>query len=78
VEGIDQILEAEGIAGVGTIPFPRRVLDSALDLLTSSWVAAILITVGLLGLIAEMMIPGFGVPGIVGLSALGLFLGFRG
>lgn len=73
VEGIDQILEAEGIAGAGTVPFPRRVLDSTLDLLTSSWVAAILITVGLLGLIAEMMIPGFGVPGIVGLSALGLF-----
>ncbi|MCK4356521.1 hypothetical protein KAW44_05505, partial [Candidatus Bipolaricaulota bacterium] len=32
-----------------------------------------LITIGTLGLIAEMLIPGFGIPGIVGLTCLGAF-----
>lgn len=73
VKGIDQILQSEGMAGVTLVPFVRRTIDSVVDVLTTSWMAAILITVGMLGLIVEMIVPGFGVPGIIGLSTLGLF-----
>ena len=73
VEGIDQVLQEEGMAGATLVPFVHRTIDSVIDLLTTSWAAGILITVGMIGLIAEMVIPGFGVPGIIGLSSLGLF-----
>jgi len=73
VEGIDQILQTEQMPGAKLVPFVRRTIDSVVDILTTSWVAGILITVGMLGVILEMVIPGFGVPGILGLSALGLF-----
>jgi len=41
--------------------------------LTSSTVAAVLLAVGVLGLLIEAFTPGFGIPGLVGLLALGLY-----
>jgi len=73
VESLEDLLAAEGFAGRSVVHFSRRWVDNVVDLLTQTWVAAILITVGMLGLIAEMMIPGFGLPGIVGLGCLGVF-----
>ena len=73
VQGIDQILPAEKMTGATLVPFVHRTIDSVVDVLTTSWMAGILIGVGMLGLIVEMVVPGFGVPGIVGLSSLGLF-----
>ncbi len=41
--------------------------------LTSSTVAAVLLAVGVLGLLIEAFTPGFGLPGLLGLTALGLY-----
>jgi len=73
VQGIEQLLQEAGMEGATLVAFTRRTIDSVVDVLTSSWVAGILIGVGMLGLIVEMVVPGFGVPGIIGLSSLGLF-----
>jgi membrane-bound serine protease (ClpP class) len=73
VGSLEELLEAKGLAEAPVVHFSRRWIDSVVEVLTQSWVAALLITIGTLGLIAEMLIPGFGIPGIVGLSALGLF-----
>ena len=70
---LEELLEAKGLTGTTLIHFSRRWIDSVVEGLTQSWVAALLITIGTLGLIAEMMIPGFGIPGIVGLTCLGAF-----
>ncbi len=72
-ENLEALLKAEGLTGAKVVHFSRRWIDSVVTLLTSPWVGAILITIGMLGLIAEMLIPGFGVPGIVGLLFLGAF-----
>ncbi len=72
-EDLKALLQAGGLAGAETVRFSRRWVDSAVALLTTPWIGAVLITVGMLGLIAEMLIPGFGVPGIVGLLFLGAF-----
>jgi len=73
VGSLEELLEAKGLTGTTLIHFSRRWIDSVVEGLTQSWVAALLITIGTLGLIAEMMIPGFGIPGIVGLTCLGAF-----
>jgi len=60
--------------GFGPITgFDVRWFDDLVDALTSPLAIGLLITVGLLGLIAEMLIPGFGVPGLIGIACLGLF-----
>jgi len=42
-------------------------------LLTSMYVAPVLLALGLLGLIIEFFTPGFGVPGLLGIAALALY-----
>lgn len=39
------------------------------------YIAPILLTIGFVGIIVEILTPGFGLPGIVGIVALGLFFG---
>lgn len=73
VENLDALLEREGLANATVIHFSPRFIDTAVSFLTMPWIAALLITVGLLGLIMEILAPGFGLPGIVGLAALGAF-----
>ncbi|MFH1609058.1 MAG: hypothetical protein ABID40_00310 [Candidatus Bipolaricaulota bacterium] len=68
-----QVLEAEGLGGGVITEFLPRWVDAAVDALTSPWLASLLITVGVLGLLWEVLTPGFGVPGSVGLGALALF-----
>lgn len=73
VAGIDDLLSLEGLAGATVVVHQRRVIDDVVDVLTTPWVAGILIAAGVLGLIIEMIVPGFGIPGITGLVLLGLF-----
>jgi len=73
VGSLEELLEAEGLAKAPVVHFSRRWIDGVVEVLTQSWVAALLITIGMLGLITEMMIPGFGIPGIIGLTCLGAF-----
>ncbi|WP_176717357.1 NfeD family protein [Vulcanibacillus modesticaldus] len=42
-------------------------------LVTNPFVIPFLLTIGLAGILIELFIPGFGIPGIVGLSAFGLY-----
>jgi len=70
---VADLLEAEGLSGAVVMPFAPRWIDSVVDVLTETWLAAVLITLGILGLIVEMLVPGFGIPGILGTACLGLF-----
>ena len=72
-ESLEAVLRAEGLGGAKTVRFSRRWIDGVVETLTIPWIGAILITVGILGLIVEMLIPGFGVSGIVGILSLGVF-----
>lgn len=40
---------------------------------TSPYIIPILLTVGLAGIVIELLVPGFGIPGILGLTSLGLY-----
>jgi membrane-bound serine protease (ClpP class) len=73
VADLGGLLVAAGLPGAAVVRFSPRWVDSLAATLTSPWVAAILITVGVLGLIVEALTPGFGLPGTVGIGCLGLF-----
>jgi len=71
--GLAQVLDHAGLGGRVVMEFAPRWVDAAVDALTAPWLAALLIAVGVLGLLWEVLTPGFGVPGSVGLAALALF-----
>lgn len=49
--------------------------ESLVRAITHPMVASLLLSAGMLGLLAELLSPGFGVPGTLGLSSLALFFG---
>ncbi len=71
-DSIEEWLAAErGITE--TVRFRVRWIDDVVDALTSPVVSGLLITLGILGLIVEMLVPGFGLPGLIGIVCLGAF-----
>jgi membrane-bound serine protease (ClpP class) len=49
--------------------------ESVVRALTHPMVASLMLSVGMLGLLAEVLSPGFGIPGALGLTSLALFFG---
>ncbi len=70
---IGEVLAAEELEGAEIVEFTMGFVERAIAFLTSPLVSGLLIALGILGLLVEMAVPGFGIPGIVGLGALGLF-----
>jgi len=71
VESIDAWLAERGYGE--TVAFQVRWIDELVEALTSPLAIGLLITAGLLGLIVEMLVPGFGIPGLIGITCLGVF-----
>lgn len=71
VDSIDTWLSEQGYAT--THDLKVHWTDRMVDLLTSPLAAGLLIAIGLLGLIAEMLVPGFGIPGLIGILCLAAF-----
>jgi len=70
---MDALLTAEGLNGATIIPMEPSLSEHLVRFITNPVVAGILISLGFLGLMAELTSPGFGVPGIGGLLLLALF-----
>jgi len=68
-----QALALAGLDGATVSEFKPRWVDTAVATLTAPGLAALLIMVGILGLLWEILTPGFGVPGTVGLGSLAVF-----
>jgi membrane-bound serine protease (ClpP class) len=73
VADLEALLEAEGLAGATVINVDLSFPERMVRFITKPAVAGILISLGFLGLLAELTSPGFGVPGLAGLSLLALF-----
>lgn len=72
-EDLGRVLELVGLSGAVIRGFSLRWTDWLVNQLTNPWVAALLIALGVFGLLVELFTPGFGLPGSLGLAALALF-----
>jgi len=70
---IEEFLASEGYETAIVVEHEPRWIDGAIEILTLPMIAGILIAIGLLGLIIEMLVPGFGVFGLIGIACLGAF-----
>jgi membrane-bound serine protease (ClpP class) len=70
---LEAVLKALDLAGAEVRSSTPTWADNLVRFLTNPVLSSLLIIVGILGVITEIRTPGFGVPGAVGLLALGLF-----
>jgi len=70
---LEAVLEQSGLAGAEIRRATPNWAENLVRLLTHPIVSSLLITIGMLGIIIELRTPGFGVPGALGITSLGLF-----
>jgi membrane-bound serine protease (ClpP class) len=75
VESLDEALALAGLPGAEVHTMSVNWAERVVRFLTHPVVAPFLLSIGFLGLIIEIKAPGFGLPGAVGLAALGAFFG---
>lgn len=77
IAGRGELLAALGLEGLPVESVELNWAERAARFLSEPTVSQLLLTLGFLGLIAEAMSPGLGVPGAIGLTSLVLFYGGR-
>lgn len=77
VSGRPEALAMFGYGGASIVEMKPSFAELVARGVTYPLVAEILLTVGFLGIIVELLTPGFGIPGTVGLVSLALFFGGR-
>jgi len=74
-ELINRIKTTENINNVEVVKADMNLAERIAHMTTSPYVAPVLLTIGIVGTVTEILTPGFGIPGIMGLIAFGLFFG---
>jgi len=72
-KNLDELYTKLGVNPSSVKEIPKTWSERIAEFLTNSVVVPILLSIGSLGLVLELYSPGFGVPGILGISSLLLF-----
>lgn len=70
---LELVLESLKLANADVRHASESWAESIVRFLTDPAVSSLLMTLGIFGIIAEIRMPGFGVPGVLGLTSLALF-----
>ena len=70
---LEALIERSGLSGAEVRRTTPNWAENLVRFLTNPIVSSLLITIGMLGIIVELRTPGFGIPGALGISSLGLF-----
>ncbi|MBB6729714.1 nodulation protein NfeD [Cohnella sp. CBP 2801] len=70
---VDEAIRWRGADASGIVRIEPSLAEKASQALVSPGVSTILLIVGLAGILIELFVPGFGVPGITGIVAFGLY-----
>lgn len=73
VKTLADVLAVAGFEDASVINMEPSLAENIARLITNPIVVPILLSIASLGLVLELYSPGFGIPGVMGLSALGLF-----
>lgn len=73
VNDFEQALEQTGFAGAEVIPIQPTMGERVARFVTAPLIMPVLLTIGLAGIAIELLMPGFGIPGVAGLTALSLY-----
>lgn len=71
---LEQALQQVGLGGAEVRALAPNWAEQVVRFLTHPMVSSLLVSVALFGILIELRTPGFGIPGILGVTSLGLFL----
>jgi membrane-bound serine protease (ClpP class) len=69
----DEVIAWKGLTDRQVIELNPSMAERIAEVVTSPGISTLLLIVGIAGIAIEMLVPGFGVPGITGLIAFGLY-----
>jgi membrane-bound serine protease (ClpP class) len=70
---IEEVIAWKGLSDRSVVEIHPSLAEKIATFVTSPGIAMILLIVGIAGVAIELLVPGFGVPGIVGLLGFGLY-----
>jgi membrane-bound serine protease (ClpP class) len=73
-DSLEEVLKNLGLEGAEIRQDAPNWAENIVRFLTHPVVSSLLITIAMVGILIELRTPGFGVPGIAGVTSLGLFL----
>jgi membrane-bound serine protease (ClpP class) len=73
-ESLEQALQVVGLAGAEIRRLPVNWAERVVRFLTHPIVSSLLVSIAMFGILIELRTPGFGIPGALGVTSLGLFL----
>ncbi|WP_181358906.1 NfeD family protein [Pseudothauera lacus] len=73
-DSMESVLEQMGLADAERIDVSPNWAENLVRFLTRPVIGSLLMSIGMLGIIIEVRSPGFGLPGVLGLTSLGAFL----
>lgn len=71
----EQIIDYLGLKGRKTVEILPTFSETLARFVTNPYISPVLLTLGFLGVLIEVITPGFGIPGVLGLLSFGLFFG---
>ncbi|TVY00531.1 NfeD family protein [Cohnella terricola] len=70
---VDEVIAWKGLSDRTVVEFNLSLAEKISAVVTGTGVSILLLIIGIAGVVIELIVPGFGVPGIVGLVAFGLY-----
>lgn len=74
-ELIQEVMATEKTDNIEIVKQNMNLTERIAHMATNPYIAPVLLTIGIVGTVTEVLTPGFGIPGIIGLIAFGLFFG---
>lgn len=72
-KSVDEVIAWKDLSGLTVVDLHPTFSEKVSQWLTSPGVATLLLIIGIAGIAIEFLVPGFGIPGIVGLAAFCLY-----
>lgn len=73
VKSIEEVLKQENLGNSEIVKVEQTFSEKLARFITNPIVVPLLLSIASIGLVVELYSPGFGIPGIMGLTSLGLF-----
>ncbi|MCC3372794.1 nodulation protein NfeD [Cohnella sp. REN36] len=70
---IRELLAEQGLQDRAEVTLHPTILEKVAQVVTQPGITTLLLILGIAGVLIELLVPGFGIPGIVGLAAFGLY-----
>ena len=75
VENMGELLKSQNLSNASVRVHKPNSAEKFAQFITNPFISPIILTIGIVGVVTEILTPGFGLPGLLGILALRFFFG---